>query len=167
MPTPPENERRAYWESVGALDSRGQFKTWLHVFGMLVDKGSHYSSMAQHLAYPWLPIMPKPDLAEIEAVYHMTRMQHWPSEWPDMFWFGLSSLQQDCRTPNGVLHGPYWMLLSTPAEAQCAQILVGMKRRLTNEMFKDGRPFSTDDLERRIRHAMVPFLVYPQQEIQQ
>lgn len=163
MPQLNDRDRRTYWESLGAVDNRGQFKQWLHVFGMAVDRGSHYSSMLQHHVFPWLPLMPRPDLAEIEAIFHMTKLQNWPSEWPDLFWYHLAHLRADIA-PHKSQHGPYWMLLSTPTDSACAQVLVGMKRRLTNELFKEGHAFSGPLLERRIIHAMAPFSIYPQQE---
>lgn len=152
--------RLALWKDTDSINERGEFRQHLHIFGMLVDKGSSFSSLSLHRAFPWLRVMDKPDFAELDAIYSMTRFHNWPAMWAEMFMPQVTTIELEIKRNPLIMHGPYWMLLGTHAESHVAQMLVGMKRRITNEMFANGAPFSGELLEIRVRLAMRDYRIF-------
>lgn len=110
---------------------------------------------------PWVNVMPRPCMETLTATDHMTQLDHFPIEWD--FWRGhVSDVTTQAQGKN--CHGPYWMLLLHPGLQFLAQEMVGIKRRIYNEMFRDADPWSARDYERRVVQSMEPFLIYPQLE---
>lgn len=156
------DDMRESWYSSGSMTRAGEFKQHLHVFDMVAtDHGENISSR-QHRSYPWVNLWPRPDIEDLTAYWHMTEFKMLPLEWTH-FWLDLAALRATKKS-----HGPYWMLLDKPHHAHCAQVLVQMKRRLTNELSRQvtSRGINMKVFDQAIIDALEPFRVLtPQQEI--
>lgn len=152
-------EFRKLWQSTGSLNERGEFRQWLHIFTLASDpQGSGAPSVSRQYSLPWVNLMPKPCLETLEAMHHIARFRQFPAEWEDRFSYYMQ--ETDVVAPTKGTFGPYWMLLAQPG-AQClAQSMVGLKRRLQNEMFREHDPWSARDFERRVIESMEPFLIH-------
>lgn len=160
------DNQREFWHLSGSMDEHGEFKQYLHIFVLRRDAdggGSH--SVYEWESFPWIAVWPKPDIEELAAYWQMTKWELFPHAWESL-WFRLEKLRALSQTSNK--QGPYWMLLSKPQFAQCANAMVRIKRRLSNELGRDipHRDIRPHHFEKALLDAMVPFRVMtPQQEI--
>lgn len=159
------NDRRDFWHQSGAMNERGEFKQFLHVWSMSTRGASvGPSHINGHDAFPWIPIWDKPDVSEMAAYWHVTAFKLFPGEW-DHFWRNVSNLRSHSMTNASV--GPFWALLPQKSEAALAQQMTGMKRRITNQQFLKNKTQAISVIDAELHAALAPFRVMtPQQEIE-
>lgn len=152
-----DEERRQGWRDAGALDARGNFKQHLVLFTLKRGDRDGLSTW-NPIAFPWVPAESKPNLAELEATWHLSNnFEHWPLEW-SRFWYEFSNRAGVPDSQRKHQYGPYWMLLPSPSAAHLAQAVVSMKRRIANELFAKGAKFDASLYHHSILSAMEPFL---------
>lgn len=158
-------------QRTGSIDSNWEFKQWLHVWTISTQNTyrNYIGGASKHAAFPWVRLWDKPDLAEIMATYHITDFVNFPASWENL-WYHLDDCIGERREDRSAVWGPYWMLLPKPGHSLLAGEIVGMKRRVVNELFKIGIPESAQDFSTiqrtEFRRALDPFRVMtPQQEI--
>lgn len=147
---------RRVWKETGSVNAREEFKQHLHIFVLKSQPTSETPSIEMQRALPWVNLMPRPSKSNLLALWHMTKFAQYPSDWAmyTMHMLEASQLAKDKKS-----FGPYWMLLPTPSLQCLAQTMVGLKRRITNEMFRDSEPWNVRDFERRVIESMEPFLI--------
>lgn len=151
----PGDEFRRLWRESGSLNARGEFTQWLHVF-CLEGSPDGVPSVNLSRTFPWVNLMPKPEIETLIAMQHMTKMAQYPEEWRDWS-YKFEEVRLEARQKKRF--GPYWMLLPNFSPATLAQTLVGMKRRIHNEMFRDADPWSAREFERKLIESLEPFLI--------
>lgn len=151
-----EPEFRKLWRDTGSLNKSGEFKQWLHIF-VLRRATDGVPSIDAHSSLPWVNLMPKPDLENLKAMYHMTKLVQYPAGWEH---WNLRISQATIQAKDKNYFGPYWMLLPRPDTGSLAQELVALKRRIHNEMFRDADPWSASMFELRVIESMEPFLIH-------
>jgi hypothetical protein len=151
---------RDFWHESGSVNAKSEFTRYLHLFSTTGNPTYPFA----HEVYPWVNIMPKLDVAELAAYWHITEFNALPIKWCG-FWGTLHSLRAACSTSKVAFQGgPFWMLLPTSRADHLAQVLVGMKRKLTNEAIRLHAAVPTF-VSYGFHQAMEPYRVMtPQQE---
>lgn len=126
-------------EQTKALNSKNEYKQWLHVWTMRTGNSNDAGHVSKHFSYPWVPIWEKPELDLMMAHYHITDWTNLPTMW-GTFWYDLNECIEDARIARTGGSGPYWMLRTTPAIYQLAGEMASMKRRIANEVLQCLRP---------------------------
>lgn len=155
-----------YWRETGSINDRGEFQKWLHLWCMQNDAIHESRAPHSHVSFPWVNISHNPDLEMLLALQYITKLHNWPRQW-EVFWQTLVDMRRACADFDPV-QGPYWMLLPKPGLNVLAEKVVGLKNRLRQHMWLDGKmangrhgwyPKPHIEFSQRLREQLSQFLI--------